>query len=65
MNDKVTNEDLQFAAATLITMRQQLGLEDDMIYNLVVDTKDHVRYTIKCEKVTYIDEVLKEVKDND
>lgn len=50
MNNKITEEDLQLAAATFIAIRKQLGLMDNMIYTLVVDMKDNAQYVIKCEK---------------
>lgn len=52
-------DELQIAAATLIAMRKQLGLRDDMIYNLQVELKSGVEYIIKCEKK------VKEAKNND
>ena len=50
MDDKITSEELQYAVATIIAMRKQLGLRDDMIYNLCVELKSGVQYIIKCEK---------------
>lgn len=60
MDNKITEDELQIAAATLIAMRKQLGLRDDMIYNLHVELKSGVEYIIKCEK-----KVVKEIKNND
>lgn len=51
MDDKISSDELQFAAATLIAMRKQLGLRDDMIYNLHVELKSGIEYIIKCEKI--------------
>lgn len=59
MNNMITDEEMQIAAGIFIAMRQQLSLEDDMIYNYIVETKSGVQYIIKCEKK------VKEAKDND
>ncbi len=50
MDDKISSDELQAAAAIFIAMRKQLGLRDDMIYNLHVELKSGVQYIIKCEK---------------
>lgn len=51
MDDKISSDELQTAAAILISMRKQLGLRDDMIYNLHVELKSGIEYIIKCEKI--------------
>ena len=59
MDNMITDEEMQIAAGIFIAMRQQLSLEDDMIYNYIVETKSGAQYIIKCEKK------VKEANNND
>lgn len=51
MDNMITDEELQIAAGLFIAMRQQLHLDDDMIFNFIAETKSGVCYKISCEKI--------------